>query len=413
MIREFFKSVSDGDLKVVDSHTIHGRNATNMLTGVFLDEMLKSVNECPIVDVITPHSDKQPMIEIGNTLASPRKVKRVLDEYWVLNRNREISIYSLQWKFKGYWGKLNTDGFMYGRSDFDVLIEDGAVSKVVISYDSYHRVVMYDYVSEEVFYEFGDGTTGIAPDGKLHNPNGVTFVPTTGDILITVQYSNTEGTNTGEVVHLDIDGVYIASYLARVGAGYQWDSEVKYPYGIEYNAGKFYVFDSNSTIGEYELNIYPPNIDVSGSNIILNQVFTKPRNVTISNIGIQGLFINDTHIYATCTGIKKIVRIDKDTGLVDMYSGFFKNESVVSSSYTQNALSYPTGILLDDDGRIVIADYSNNSIRYHEYTDLFDTGLVVNDDEELIYTSMVNVNGAIMCKYDEQDKKHVVIKKVI
>ncbi len=240
---------------------------------------------------------------------------------------------------------------------------DGSGNLYIADTDN-HRIRKVD-ADGDISTVAGDGTAGFGGDGaaataaQLNSPSGVA-VDGSGNLYIA-------DTDNHRIRKVDVDGD-ISTVAGDGTAGFSGDggaataAQLIFPSGVAVDGdGNLYIADTdNHRIRKVDTDGDISTVAGGGSSLGDGGAATAARLIFPSGVAVDG----DGNLYIADRNNHRIRKVDADTDFISTVAGSrYRGDSGDGGAATAARLNYPRGVAVDGSGNLYIADTDNHRIR--------------------------------------------------
>ncbi len=305
---------------------------------------------------------------------NPTKIIPVTGGYLVLQHDGEVLKFSSNWNYQGklQYGKVvgligdSPEGYgrVYGGNI------NATEDRLALCCHELHYVRVFNHITGEVVWTFGDGIPGDPADGRVYNPQDAVWLPN-GNLIVTCVNGNGPVVNTsnaGVVIELDAqDGHLVATHLYYTtdNLGRMNRGGILHPYGVTVVGDLLFICSSGAKeVGSFDVS--------SGFEFV--RIYKRPPGVLVDTAsptcvaeGASGSILINTNVAHI------VVSMDIATGDLIEYCGVPGWDAQTPPADNYNEIGTLYGILYDAVNDVILAaDYGNRRITALHRSNLWD-----------------------------------------
>jgi len=380
MLKEFFTSIKNDEIRVISPSAMSREcNTPSAMLPLCVDEMMKNIVNYSELKPI----DGTYVVDNGFRLGR-YKNPDVCSTPWGLEMDGEhfVSIdYSKSYIYyfdedsvlvHGYKVNKNSDN----RSCISATFNDTHI--FVGTY--YNRFLAIDKDTGDVAWEFGKyNSRGKCSDNKIGKVYNLGIAPNGNVLVLTYDGAGDANRYYGTLEEFDTDGNWIKTLLENKGSGLGSNLETYNPKAIQVIDDVIYVGKNN------EIDVFFYDED---DGLAYIKTIRKPASAGVDDLDLSDFTLKGDLLYVLSNNMRKVIGFNVITGNVEFSAGAFSYEAGSDIPHKGNGLNSPKNLVVKDDGRMYVSDYSNYNIIEIFKDDYIHPDYPIPENIDILYSSV-------------------------
>jgi len=381
MVSDFLQEIIDGKLRVIDPKTLSSqcRSVSSAIPNMCLGELKKDVIEYAEIE--------------------PTKGSYVVDNGLRLNRYKNPDVCSTPWGLEMDGEQIvsidYSKSYIYYFDENSVLVRGYRVDEnsdnrscISATFNDthifvgtyYNRFLAIDKDTGDVAWEFGKyNSRGKCSDNKIGKVYNLGIAPNGNVLVLTYDGAGDANRYYGTLEEFDTDGKWIKTLLENKGSGLGSNLETYNPKAIQVIDDVIYVGKNN------EIDVFSYDED---DGLAYIKTIRKPASAGVDDLDLSDFTLKGDLLYVLSNNMRKVIGFNVITGNVEFSAGAFSYEAGSDIPHRGNGLNSPKNLVVKDDGRMYVSDYSNYNIIEIFKDDYIHPDYPIPENIEILYSSV-------------------------